>query len=301
MHALRSLPLFAALWVALLPASGAARQQSQIQQRPPVFRTGLDAVRLDVLAVDRGKPIASLTPDDFEVKDNGVAQKVDLATIADHVSLVISLDVQRSRRQTNEELVRASQTLASCLLPADRAWLLTFAQSFDLRAGPTNNPAVIQTALANAPFAGGKTLWDALFASVSLVAGLDGRALVIVFSDGGEPFFKAGWLDEDRAIDALRRSEVTVAAVQPRSDVSSPTALERAARATGGVVIEAERTPHLKEQFDGLLNDFRLSYLLTYTPAGVGRGDGWHKLSVRLRNRPGSVTTREGYFSGPPR
>ena len=47
------------------------------QQRPPVFRGGVDLVTLDVTVVDRdGKPVKGLTPDDFVVSLNGEARSV---------------------------------------------------------------------------------------------------------------------------------------------------------------------------------------------------------------------------------
>jgi len=49
-----------------------------------------------------------------------------------------------------------------------------------------------------------------------------------------------------------------VSAVQPRSVVVSPTALERAARATGGVVFETARNTHLADQFTRLLDECRM-------------------------------------------
>jgi len=286
----------------VVPARAVSPQSAPAQtpQRPPVFRMNVDAVRVDVLAVDKGKPIAGLTPDDFDVRDNGVPQKVDLATLADHVSVVIALDIRQNPQwpQPNKELIQASRILSDALKPADRAWLVTFAQTFDLKVGPTSDPQVIRTALDRVKLSTGKTMWDAIFASMTLVAGLDGRSLVIVFSDGQDPFFKAGWLDEKRSLDLLKRGEITVNAVQPRSVVASPTALERAARATGGMVLEAERNAHLAEQFTQLLDEFRLGYILTFTPQGVPTNDGWHKLSVKLKNRPGKVTAKEGYYAG---
>jgi VWFA-related protein len=299
MTSARVLFVAVALWAGALALPAGARQDPPQQpQRPPVFRTNVDAVRIDVLAVDKGKPIPGLTPADFEVKDNGVLQSVDLATLADHVSVSIALDVQPKPWGGSQELIKACKILAGALKPADRAWLVTFAQSFDLRVGPTSDPDVLRQALDRVVFARGMSMWDTIFSSTTLVAGLDGRSLVIVFSDGMETFFKAGWLDEKHAIEDLKRGEVTVNAVQPRSLIASPTALERAARATGGIVIEAERNAHLVEQFTKLLDEFRLGYILTFTPKGVAKNDGWHKLSVSLKNRSGKVTAKQGYYAG---
>jgi len=265
-----------------------------------VFRANIDAVRVDVMASNGGKPITGLTPDDFEVRDNGVLQTVDLATTAGSLSVVIALDVQGNDEwpTANLELIRASQAVAGALKPIDRAWLLTFSDVFNLQIGPTSNGAQIYRLLNQTVPGRGKSLWDTLFASVSLVAGLDGRAMVMVVSDGYEGANRSGWLDEPHAIELLKRGDVMVSAVQPRSVVVSPTALERAARATGGVVFEAARNPRLGDQFATLLDECRSGYVLTFTPTGVGKTDGWHKLSVRLKTRSGQTTARDGYYAG---
>jgi VWFA-related protein len=64
------------------PVQGAAQGQGQAQepqQRPPVFRAGVNAVRVDVIVSDRdGNPVADLTAADFEVFEDGKPQTVDL-------------------------------------------------------------------------------------------------------------------------------------------------------------------------------------------------------------------------------
>ena len=42
---------------------------------------------------------------------------------------------------------------------------------------------------------------------------------------------------------------------------------------------------------------YRARYVLSYTPIGVGREDGWHRIEVRLNNQRGVVRAREGYLS----
>src|SRR5579871_6172663 len=135
--------------VGCVTAASARTPQQPQPQRPPIFRANIDVVRVDVLAVDNGKPIAGLTPADFEVRDNGVLQTVDLATLADHVSAVIALDVRANPRwpEANREVIDAARVFAGELKPADRGWLVTFAQTFDLRVGPASDPHQIQSLL----------------------------------------------------------------------------------------------------------------------------------------------------------
>lgn len=58
------------------PARPAPQPQPQPQQ--PVFRSGVNLVRVDVIVTDsRGNPVTTLTPEDFEVFEDGQRQAVD--------------------------------------------------------------------------------------------------------------------------------------------------------------------------------------------------------------------------------
>ena len=81
----------AAALLALLGITGDAQQQAQPQQQqaqpppppadpqqPPVFRTGINFVRVDVIITDKnGNQIADLQPADFDVSEDGKAQKIE--------------------------------------------------------------------------------------------------------------------------------------------------------------------------------------------------------------------------------
>jgi len=79
----------AALTIAL-GLQGGAQQQPPAQQtppqppppadpaQPPVFRTGINFVRVDVIISDKaGNPIADLSQADFDVTEDGKPQKIE--------------------------------------------------------------------------------------------------------------------------------------------------------------------------------------------------------------------------------
>jgi VWFA-related protein len=61
------------------PQTPPAPPAGQAQQKPPVFRAGVNAVRVDVIVTDKqGSPVADLTPADFDVYEDGKLQTIDL-------------------------------------------------------------------------------------------------------------------------------------------------------------------------------------------------------------------------------
>jgi VWFA-related protein len=67
------------------PGPGAAQQQDSRQSPPqpsnapqqPIFRTGVDLVRLDAIVTDRrGQPVDDLRAEDFEIFENGARQQI---------------------------------------------------------------------------------------------------------------------------------------------------------------------------------------------------------------------------------
>lgn len=147
-------------------------------------------------------------------------------------------------------------------------------------------------------------MWDALFAGMSFVAGDSGRALVLLFTDG---FENSSWLPEEQVMQSLKRSNVVVYVVKAKpaerelhalaATRDAERVLETIASQSGGSVFQAESGRRLREQFVGVLNEFRARYLLTYEATGVRRDDGWHTLKVRLKREKGKVQARPGYYA----
>lgn len=60
------------------PPSEGAGQAQEAQPQPPVFRTGINFVRVDAIVTDRqGNPVTDLTVDDFEVFEDGKPQTIE--------------------------------------------------------------------------------------------------------------------------------------------------------------------------------------------------------------------------------
>ena len=65
--------------------------------QPAKFSSGVEVVRVDVLVTRGGRPVRDLRPQDFEILDNGVPQKVDSASFElIPLNVVLALDMSAS-------------------------------------------------------------------------------------------------------------------------------------------------------------------------------------------------------------
>jgi hypothetical protein len=74
--------------------------------------------------------VGGLTAADFELRDNGVVQTIDVADSDVPVNAVLAPDTSASTAgQRQKDLIAASQALLDGLKPADRAALTTFSHA----------------------------------------------------------------------------------------------------------------------------------------------------------------------------
>ncbi len=317
----------------LLPAPAAAPQQPP---PPPVFGAGVEAVYVDVFASHEGRPLAGLRAADFELRDNGVAQSVELLAqeqAKNHALLVLDTSASLERGQL-ERLKQAARAFLDGLRPGDKASLLTFSHRVQVRrlAGDARSA---RAALDELRPSGATALSDALFVALGLADPSQGRPVVVVFSDGAD---RMSWLEADEVLAVARESDAAVYAVDsaPRQkrldlprrqeagnqaisdrsgfltgqrgvdvkqgpqqpDAPPPTLMYKVAAETGGQVVPVSGGD-LQAAFLGVLGDLQSRYVLRFEPRGVAR-EGWHELSVRLKGRPGELRVRRGYSAGKP-
>jgi VWFA-related protein len=284
------------------------------------FRAAAYAVRVDVLVTRGGRPVTGLTAADFELRDSGIVQEVDALAVEDvPVTLTLVLDASESvEGQPLEHLRSAIGAAAGALSADDRLGLITFSHNVSLVADPTVELEQVRSA-AGAVKAGGATaLYDATLAALVMRERVQGRAIMLVFSDGDDT---ASWIDPRAVVTAAQRSDVVVyvvtlerhterenldAVMRDRREhewfMQEPSMYGRQflpllAAETGGSVLVAERSDSLRETFVRVVKEFKSRYILTYAPRGVDAG-GWHPLEVRLKGQRADITARRGYLRG---
>jgi Ca-activated chloride channel homolog len=269
-------------------ALGAAPQQA-------TFSSKLEAVRVDVLVTDRGDVVRDLKPADFEVRDNGVVQTVDLVSFQQiPLNVILALDSSASvSGERLADLQKASHALLDRLTKQDKAALLTFSHIVGVRERLTADIARVRDGLTDVAPAGDTALIDGTYAALMLEESDGARNLLIVFSDGLDT---ASWLAPERVLESARRSDVVVYGAASRGAEDSAF-LEDLSKLTGGGLLNIESTKDLSATFLRILEEFRSRYLVSFSPSGVSK-DGWHRLDVRLKGRRGTVKARAGYLAG---
>lgn len=259
----------------------------------PRFSSGVEAVRVDVLVTDKGRPLTGLRAEDFEVRDSGVVQQVDLVSFERiQLNVVLVLDLSESVAGDRlDDLRKAGRALLGRLRPEDRAALLGFNHAVVLGSTLTRERKQLLQLLNTAKPFGDTALIDATFSGIVLGESQAGRALVMVFSDGLDV---ASWLPAARVVEVAKRSDAVVYGVATKGN--RPPFLAEMTNVTGGRLIDVE-SRNLSSTFVDVLNEFRERYLLSYTPRGV-EPDGWHPLNVTVKGRKATVKARPGYLSG---
>lgn len=294
----------------LLSATALASQR-------PIFKSRVDLVRVDLLVVRGGQPVAGLTADDFEVVDNGVPQDVERVSFEEApIDVLLVFDNSRSVAGPRLlHLVEAGQAFLGGLGSGDRAGLLTFSQQMRLEAEITGNLPSLQRALDGLTAAGSTALLDAVYAAAMVPGRGEARQLILLFSDGID---NTSWLTTADVVKVVRESDAVIYSVSvktsdPAGLSSTPTfvlpsrigatpgpepntkLLETLATETGGRLFFAEASDRLRELFTRILHEMKVRYLLTYYPQGVER-EGWHTLQIRLKKMSGEIITRRGYY-----
>lgn len=292
------------------------------QDQPTRFRSSAQAVLVDVQVREGSAPVPGLTAADFELRDSGVAQKIEAVTFEDvPVSLMLALDVSGSvKGEPLEHLKDAARAAAAATTKDDQASVLTFSERIGLRCGWTRDRERLEAAIGKLTAGGATALHDGIYTALGLRAEAAGRTLVVVFSDGDDT---SSWLDAPAILRAARETDVVIYGVSSRPLYSGRAGvalneeraalkrwfesdpelfpqmlLERLTEATGGEFFFVDSTRDLSGTFGRIVRDFKSRYLLSFTPMGVPAG-GWHPLDVKLKtNRTATVRARPGYAAG---
>jgi len=288
------------LWVTIAASVLSAAVLTAQQQ--PIFRSAARTVPLYATVTDAaGRLVPDLEQGDFEVWDNG--QKVDLSLFENSIqpiTVVVMLDTSGSMTMNLDLLKQAATQFVIRLLPEDRARIGSFSDK--IRVAPadfTNDRDELMRILRDdIQFGNPTALWDATNAGMDALKDLQGRRVVLVFTDGADTYSRRSQGD---VLTRARAEEFLIYAIGLRSrmrgqGVTRPDpGLRKVAEETGGGYFELGHTDELNSTFTRVASELHSQYVLGFSPKVL---DGKvHTLEVRV-TRPGLVArARKSYVA----
>src|SRR3954463_9957009 len=198
---------------AAVAAAAAGTATLAAQQPPaPMFKVGTQVVSLFVTVADLQKRLVpDLQQDEFQVFDNEKAQPIVYFDNSIHpINVVVMLDTSGSMTLTIDLLKQAAEQFLIRLLPDDKARVGAFNDKIQFNARWSNNRDQLITDAKNLDYGNGTRLWDAVGASLDELKTVDGRKVILVFTDGDDTESKTRL---GTVLDRARADEVMIYAI----------------------------------------------------------------------------------------
>jgi Ca-activated chloride channel homolog len=287
--------------VTLAVALGAALSAVLTAQQP-TFRAGTQVVSLFVTVADAQKRLVpDLTQDDFQVFDNDKAQPVSYFDNSIHpINVVVMLDTSGSMTLTIDLLKQAAEQFVIRLLPEDKARVGAFNDKIQINAKWSANRDQLVTDIKDLDYGNGTRLWDAVGAALDELKPIDGRRVVLVFTDGDDTESRS--MNLGRVIERARNDEVMIYAIGLESEYfngqthvrSKPdSGLRKVADETGGGYFELKKTAELAPAFTKIAQELHSQYVIGFTPTLLD--NRVHKLAVKMKQPGMTARARRSY------
>lgn len=285
--------------------AGAPRVQPQ-QADVPLYAADVGAVALDVVVTDRkGRLVKDLAREDFRVLEVGVPQELSFFE-ADRtpVTVLVLLDSSASVRSHMLSVQKAANRFIDKLARGDRARVGFFHERVVLGPRFTDDMKEHSAIIKRMRPQRSTHLFDALVEGLDALEPVQGRKVLLVFSDGADEGSRATM---PVVLEAARRSDASVYAVglvgwsAAAGMHTDQAVLEEVSRVTGGRAFFPEDEDAMKDAFDRIRSELRNQYRMGYVPDERAAGSGgWREVSVELTRRRGlTVRCRLGYQRTP--
>jgi Ca-activated chloride channel homolog len=274
-----------------------------------VFRARTDLVAISA-SVKRGNaPVANLTAADFRLTDNGVVQAIDAVTIESvPLDVTLFMDTSGSTAGALDRMKKNVVAIAGMLRTDDQFRLLTIGISVEAAVPWQRAGTPLTLDMKAVP--GVSLVYDALFVALTHTPAAGRRHLIVAMTDGRDC---GSLLDGARVLDASGRSEAVLHWIYVSADGDTDPAsvnawctptdggevdfVAQAAARTGGDSHRSRFGDPAVRTFAQILDEFRQSYVLRYSPADVALR-GWHAVLVTVPAQPAlTVKARSGYFA----
>lgn len=269
-----------------------------------VFRSGTRAVSIFATVIDAQKRLVQgLTKTDFEILDNDQPQEIQIfVNEVQPITVLVMLDTSASMTGNLSLLQNAAEQFLLRLLPKDKGMVGAFNDKIKfLPSSFTGDRDQLVRSLKDLDFGNPTRLYDAIHESVGHLKSIEGRRVVLVFTDGDDTDSSVG---SGTVLTEARNEEVMIYAIGFHSDYfngqrqvkSKPDGgLKRLAEETGGGYFELDKSSDLAPTFTRVAQELHSQYVLGFAPIAL---DGKvHRLQVRVKQPGTLVRSRQSYVA----
>jgi Ca-activated chloride channel family protein len=263
-----------------------------LPQQAAVFRSGTRLVPIYATVTDaEDRLVPDLVREDFEIFDNNVRQEIALfQNQTQPITAVVMLDTSGSMTNSLKLVKAGAEQFLQRMLPQDRAQVGAFNDKIQFSGTFTSDRDALIAALRDVDFGYPTRLYDAIDQSLNQLAGVEGRKVIVLLTDGEDTASKIG---QGQVLDRARQDEVMIYGIGLESvyfdgvrrvRTNPDRVLRKLAEETGGGYYLLKETASLGSTFTRIAQELHSQYVLGFTPAVL---DGKvHKLTVNVK-RPG--------------
>ena len=289
-----------------------AQDQDQDQS---MVRVNVNLVMIDATVKTKaGHIMADLKKENFELREDGVPQKIDVFSRDElPLNVALVLDLSDSIGPFLGPLRDAATIALAALKPEDEVALFTFSTEAELREPFTSDKARIAQQISAFHAGGATNINDGIFVTAKylLNAPPKGRRVIILISDdvGTDA---GGQGTHDIVTEAIAADTVLynlkIPGYNPPSTmymaglIPGLVNIRKVMDATGGELFDVQDVAHLDEAFRALIERIKTRYTLGYYTQATGALGKPHKLDVRLASSFGKkgkdyvVLSKNGYY-----
>ena len=281
--------------LALLTCSALLPAAPRPQEPQNVIRVDVNLVLVDATVKNKaGQIMANLKQEDFELREDGVSQKIEIFS-RDELPLDVALvlDLSDSIGPFLVPLREAANIALSALKPEDQVALFTFSTEAQMRVPFTHDKSQIANMIGGFQTGGATNINDAIFLPAQYLLNApqkDRRVIILISDDVGTSAGGQGTRDivtEAIASDAVvynlkipgyNPPETHMAAAMTPGLVN----IRKVVDQTGGEVFNVPDVAGLDEVFRALIQRIKTRYTLGYYTNATAALGKPHKIDVRL-------------------
>jgi Ca-activated chloride channel homolog len=292
-------------FAALPPEDGASAGQA------PSFKASIDLVQIGVTVTSRkGELITDLEPEDFEIFEDG--KKQTLSYFAPGLGgdgqgpplhLGLLLDVSQSMGEAMSFTKTAAVKFLNTLTDAVDITVVNFDTEVRVARYSQNEFVRAIERIREQKAVGYTALNDAIGVYLDGAAELDGRKIMLIYTDGSDT---TSALPFHELIELAKASDVTIYPIGaleylPQSArMDARRTLNLLAATTGGQAFFPMAVKELDQIYEKVLAEIRAQYTIGYVSTNPATDGAWRDVEVKIAGKPAGqyrLRARRGYYA----